>query len=142
MNLLNIIKELNFKQKVFGIGVFAFVLISLVTILFRVTFSSNTPQVFYGYELKNTNVDNIALSSISIKEESSITKYEAEITANEDTNISYLNIIFKDENNKEIVRLVGYVGTQLKKDEKKHVEASTDADLSKVKSIEYEVIQL
>ena len=38
MNLLNRIKELNFKQKAIGIGVFAFVLVSLSTILFKVTF--------------------------------------------------------------------------------------------------------
>lgn len=141
MNLLNRIKELNFKQKAIGIGVFAFVLISLSTILFKVTFSTNTLNVFYGYELKNVEIDNVIISSINIKEEDSLMKYEAEINAKDDINISYINIIFKDDQNNEIVKLLGYVGSTLKSGEKKHIEASTDADLSKVKTVEYEVIK-
>ena len=139
MNLLNRIKELNFKQKAIGIGVFAFVLVSLSTILFKVTFSTNTLNVFYGYELKNVEIDNVIISSINIKEEDSLMKYEAEINAKDDINISY--IIFKDDQNNEIVKLLGYVGSTLKSGEKKHIEALTDADLSKVKTVEYEVIK-
>lgn len=141
MSIFNRMKDLNLKYKTIVIGSIAFVVISLLMILLKTTFSSNTPQVFNGYKLKNSNVDNVVISSISIKEENNITKYEAEIMTNEDMNVSYINIIFKDGDNKEIVRLVGYVGTNLKKDEKKHIEASTDADLSKIKSIEYEVIK-
>ena len=141
MNLLNIIKELNFKQKVIGIGVFAFVLVSLSTILFKVTFSTNIPKVFNGYELKNVEVDNVIISSINIKEEDGLMKYEAEINAKDDIDISYINIIFKDDQNNEIVKLLGYVGSTLKSGEKKHIEASIDADLSKVKTVEYEVIK-
>ena len=121
MNLLNIIKELNFKQKVIGIGVFAFVLVSLSTILFKVTFSTNIPKVFNGYELKNVEVDNVIISSINIKEEDGLMKYEAEINAKDDIDISYINIIFKDDQNNEIVKLLGYVGSTLKSGEKKHV---------------------
>lgn len=68
-------------------------------------------------------------------------KYEAEINAKDDINISYINIIFKDDQNNEIVKLLGYVGSTLKSGEKKHIEALTDADLSKVKTVEYEVIK-
>ncbi len=97
-------------------------------------------NTFYGAELKDTTINNVKISDIVIKEENGITEYQANVKAMEDSNIKYIKIIFKDTDNKDIVALVGYVGTTLKKEESKSIEASTDADLSQVKSIEYEII--
>ncbi len=139
MKIINKIKELSFKQRVISITTIAFVLIAISSIILGITFSANKVNIFKGIELNDVNIGNINISSINIQEENGITKYEAKILATEDTSIKYIKIIMKDEENKEIVSLIGYVGSTISNKESKEIEASTDADLSKIKSIEYEI---
>lgn len=135
----NFFKNLDTKKRtIVIIALVCFIALS-TTLVFKFTFSISN-QTFYGVELKDANIGNVKLSNISMKEENGITKYEANIKASEDTSIKYVRIIIKDESNNEIVTLIGYVGSSISKNSDRTIEASTDADLSKIKSIEYEII--
>ena len=132
--------KFNINTKIKVIMILVFGIIAGLGVMFSITFSVNNNS-FYGVELKDTTINNVKISDIKIKEENGITKYQANVKAIEEGNIKYIKILFKDSENKDIVTLVGYIGTTLKKDENKTIDASTDADLSQVKSVEYEVIK-
>ncbi len=140
MNIMETIKGMDKKMRIMGIGVIAFILILTFTLVLNYTFSIETPNTFYGVKLNNAVVKSITLSNINMVEENGITKYEAKISTKEEKKINYIRIVFKDEDNKEIVSLIGYVGSSIKSGEERKIEASTDADLSKVKTIEYEIV--
>ena len=53
--------------------------------------------------------------------------------------IKYIDIIFKDENDEEIKKLIGYVGTTIPSKGNYDVITSINVDLSKTKSIEYKI---
>ncbi len=138
MNIASKIENISFKQRIISCVVGVFLILSLSLILLRVTFSA--PETFNGIKLSDVEIDNLKISSINITEENGIIKYNAEVSAKEDTNVSYASIIFKDDNGEELVKLVGYIGSSLNKGDKKEITASTDANLSNTKSIDYEVI--
>lgn len=140
MNTNDVIKEKNNKKRIISIAIVSVFIVVLVSLIVNFTFSIDTANEFYGVSLKDTEVANITISNVNIKEENGITKYEATISAKEEKNINYIKIIFKDEDNNEIISLIGYVGYSLTAHKEKKIEASTDADLSKVKSIEYEIV--
>ena len=96
---------------------------------------NNNSNVISDLKYKNLRITDV---SITIDKENRST-YTATITNTEDTNsIERLNIIFKDENNNEIVTLTGFIGLDLKKGEQTIISSFTDLDLSKATSVEYQ----
>lgn len=140
MNIINRIKELNSKKQVLLIVNMVFILIVVSTLIYGFTFSLNSVNTFNGIKLNDVVIDDIKLSDIDIVESDGITKYVANISTKKEQNINYVRILFKDENNKTIVSLIGYVGTSLTTKDTREINASTDADLTKTKAIEYEIV--
>ncbi|MBO5475962.1 MAG: hypothetical protein J5982_05660 [Bacilli bacterium] len=140
MNIINRFKKLNNKGRVLLIGSVSFIILLVSTIVFNFTFSLNSVNTFNGIKLNDVVIEDIKLSDINIVESDGITKYIANVSTKKEQNINYVRILFKDENNKTIVSLIGYVGTSLTTKDTKIINASTDADLSEVKSIEYEIV--
>ena len=140
MNIINRIKELNSKKQLLLIINMVFILIVVSTLIYGFTFSLNSVNTFNGIKLNDVVIDDIKLSDIDIVESDGITKYVANISTKKEQNINYVRILFKDENNKTIVSLIGYVGTSLTTKDTREINASTDADLTKTKAIEYEIV--
>ena len=140
MNIINRIKELNSKKQLLLIVNMVFILIVVSTLIYGFTFSLNSVNTFNGIKLNDVVIDDIKLSGIDIVESDGITKYVANISTKKEQNINYVRILFKDENNKTIVSLIGYVGTSLTTKDTREINASTDADLTKTKAIEYEIV--
>ena len=131
----------NFGVKQLACIMFAFILVIGITLTLSYTFSSNDVQVFNNLELNDQEIEKISLNDISIESESGVYTYKATLKANEDVELKYVRIIMKDSDNKEIVTWIGYVGNTLSKNEEKILEASTDADISTLNYIEYEVVK-
>lgn len=91
--------------------------------------------------IKDQEVDGIKMTNTSLVVTNGITKLITNVTNNstEDYNLEEYTIIIKDENDKEIIRIPGYVGNTIKAGETKTINSSVDIDLSNAKSIEYEV---
>ena len=140
MNIINRIKELNSKKQLLLIVNMVFILIVVSTLIYGFTFSLNSVNTFNGIKLNDVVIDDIKLSGLDIVESDGITKYVANISTKKEQNINYVRILFKDENNKTIVSLIGYVGTSLTTKDTREINASTDADLTKTKAIEYEIV--
>ena len=140
MNIINRIKELNSKKQILLIVNMVFILIVVSTLIYGFTFSLNSVNTFNGIKLNDVVIDDIKLSDIDIVESDGITKYVANISTKKEQNINYVRILFKDENNKTIVSIIGYVGTSLTTKDTREINASTDADLTKTKAIEYEIV--
>lgn len=140
MNIINRIKELNSKKQILLIVNMVFILIVVSTLIYGFTFSLNSVNTFNGIKLNDVVIDDIKLSDIDIVESDGITKYVANISTKKEQNVNYVRILFKDENNKTIVSLIGYVGTSLTTKDTREINASTDADLTKTKAIEYEIV--
>lgn len=128
------------KKKII-IGLSSFVILLGVIVTFGVTFSNNDVQVFNDVELSDVVVEDIELSTIEIKEENGTYTYKAKLKANKEISLRYVEIMIKDSNNEEIVTLIGYVGNTLEKNQEFNVEASTDADISNLKSIDYKIVK-
>lgn len=140
MNIINRIKELNSKKQILLIVNMVFILVVVSTLIYGFSFSLNSVNTFNGIKLNDVVIDDIKLSDIDIVESDGITKYVANISTKKEQNINYVRILFKDENNKTIVSLIGYVGTSLTTKDTREINASTDADLTKTKAIEYEIV--
>lgn len=134
------IKNLSNRQKILCIVALVFFISSIGIITINFSFSSTPNNYFNSYGIENKEIDEVVIKNIKINEENEITRYEATIEANENRTINYIKIIIKDQENKEIVSLIGYVGSSLSKGETKKIEASTDADISQIHSIEYEIV--
>lgn len=116
--------------------------ISIITLCFVVliggvyfiqsTFSSPTSII-----TKSTVIDNVKISDITFESKDGVSTYEANVTGEEFVN--YIEITLKSED-KDIVTLIGYVGNTLTSEGIK-INASTDADISNITSVEYKVIK-
>ncbi|MCH5167610.1 MAG: hypothetical protein J1F35_06970 [Erysipelotrichales bacterium] len=135
---MNKIKNIN--KKAFGILALIIIVAIGSIIVFNVTFSAGGVNTFYDVELKDTTVGDVTITDVEMNAENGITKYTATVKASANTEVKYINIKVLDKDNKELVTLIGYVGSTLSKNETKEIEASTDADLDNINSIEYEVI--
>lgn len=140
MNIINRIKELNSKKQILLIVNMVFILVVVSTLIYGFSFSLNSVNTFNGIKLNDVVIDDIKLSDIDIVESDGITKYVADVSTKKEQNINYVRILFKDENNKTIVSLIGYVGESLTTKDTREINASTDADLTKTKAIEYEIV--
>ena len=133
------IKKIEKKKLIIGISSITLLLVVGITI--GVTFSNNGVEVFNNVELKDVVIEDIELNTVSIEEENGTYTYKAELKSNAEISLKYVEIIVKDDKDEEIVTLIGYVGNTLKKNQKFNVEASTDADISKLKSIDYKIVK-
>lgn len=68
-------------------------------------------------------------------------KLSVEVEALEDTELSTIDVIYKDGTGKEIERVSGYIGNNLKKGTKRVLVVDTDSNLESVENIDYEVIK-
>lgn len=137
---MNRIKKLSNRQKILCIVALVFFISSIGIITLNFSFSSNGNNYFHSYKIEDKEVDNVVIKDITVNEENGITKYEATIEATDNKTMNYIKIIIKDQDNKEIVSLIGYVGSSLSKGETRKIESSTDADISNIHSIEYEIV--
>ena len=89
---------------------------------------------------KEQTVSGISISEVEMKVVDGMTTFNATATntTEKDIDVETIKIIVQDEKGKEIVTLTGYIGS-LKTKESKKIINSTDIDLSKAKSIKYEI---
>lgn len=62
-------------------------------------------------------------------------------TSNTDQTIREFHIIVKDENDKEIVTLIGFIGNTIKAGEVRSISSNCHDDLTNANSIEYKIIK-
>lgn len=101
-------------------------------LLIKNTLSSNTDPAY-----QDAMVDNLKLTNIDITTENKVTTYKATVTSDKDEFVNSITMILKDKDGKVIVKLLGYIGRELKQNEGVVITARTDADLSNLYSIEY-----
>lgn len=91
--------------------------------------------------VKEQEVDGLRFSNTALVIENGESKLTTEVknTTKQDIELKSFNIIAKDKNGKEIVTLLGYVGEVIKKGETKNIISSTDRNLSKASSLEYNI---
>ncbi|MBE6161250.1 MAG: hypothetical protein E7158_03420 [Firmicutes bacterium] len=93
--------------------------------------------------VKEQTVKGLKISNVNMQVIDGMTNFSAKVTntTKEDMKVETVKIIVKDENKKEMAKLTGYVGSILKPNETKDIINTTDIDLSKAKSISYEIEQ-
>lgn len=93
--------------------------------------------------IKDQTVDGLELTNTSLVTTDGISKLTTLVSNNtsSDYELNEFTIIIKDANGEEIVRIPGYVGSTIKAGESKTINSSVDIDLSKAKSVEYEVVK-
>ena len=95
---------------------------------FRLAFSSTNTTVM----LRDQEVEGISFKNATIENNN----LEVEVSSNNSISIKTIDVVYKDNNGKEITRLSGYVGNTIDSDVRKLV-VGTDEDLSNAYSIEY-----
>ena len=90
---------------------------------------------------QNLGVFEFQNTSLIYENGQSILEVEVTNTSAVDQQIVEFNIIVKDENDEEIITLVGFVGDVIKAGESKVITSSCGKDLSKAKSISYELVK-
>ena len=101
-------------------------------LLIKNTLSSNTDPAY-----QDAIVDNLKLTNIDITTENKVTTYKATVTSDKDEFVNSITMTLKDKDGKVIVKLLGYIGRELKQNEGVVITARTDADISNLYSIEY-----
>ena len=88
---------------------------------------------------KEQEIDGIKISDVKMNVVDGLTTFNAKATntTKEDKNIEIIYIIVKDKDDKEIAKLTGYIGGDLKPNESRDIVNTTDIDLSNAKSITY-----
>lgn len=133
------IKNIGKTKLIIGLSCILAIVIAVITL--GITFSNNDINVFNNVELKDVEIDTLELNTIDIEEENGTYTYKAVLLAKEPTEVNYVEILIKDSEGKEIVTLIGYVGKSLSQNEVFNISASTDADISKLNSIDYKVVK-
>lgn len=84
-------------------------------------------------------VDGIKFTNITLVSENENTVFTADVvnTTETATDVKSFNIIYKDQDGKEIVTLLVYVGKNLEPNGISSISTSVDMDLSNAKSVEY-----
>ena len=89
-------------------------------------------KVVEGLSFENATLENINNSST----------FKVSVT-NKNTdpyNLKYIEIIFKDEEEK-ITKLIGYIGEEIESSETKEILASIDKDITNSTSLEYSIVK-
>ena len=85
---------------------------------------------------KDTDIGVAKITNVSIVYENNLSTYRAVVTAKEDVKINYILIKAYDKDNK-VKEFTGYVGKDLKKDEKVDIISSIDVDITGYTKIQY-----
>jgi uncharacterized protein YcfL len=93
--------------------------------------------------IKNQEVDGIKMTNTSLVTVDGISTLETTVTndGDEDYMLVEYKIIIKGNDDKVMVEIPGFVGDTIKAGESRVITSSVDMDLSKAKSIEYEVVK-
>lgn len=93
--------------------------------------------------IKDQTVGELELTNTSLVTTNGISKISTLVSNNtsSDYELNEFTIIIKDANGEEIVRIPGFVGATIKAGESKTINSSIDIDLSKAKSVEYEIVK-
>ena len=87
-------------------------------------------------------VENLSFKNASLEYENNITTFEVDVTNNHpnEYNLKYIEILFMDEE-KNVNKMIGYIGNSIKQDETKKITARIDKDLTNSISLEYFIIK-
>lgn len=121
------------KKRILLLGIIVLVIIGSILCILLLSKDKLTKAV---------KLEGIKITDIEITNKNHVSKYQAQVKATKDIALNYINMEIKDKENKTIVILIGYVGKKLKKGETYKIEASTDADLSGAKMINYTIYTL
>ena len=93
--------------------------------------------------VKDQEVEGIEMTNASMITEDGLTTFQTKVTNNtgSDYTLNEYNIIVKDKEGNIIKTIPGYVGSTIKAGETKELKSTTNADMSKAYSVEYEVIK-
>ena len=127
---ISIVKEK--KQKTFIIsGIIGLVILSVFgAFLLRSLGNEKMNDVIINETIK--------LSDIDLNKEDGT--YTANLSVTENQYINYIKINVLDENQENIVTLIGYVGRDVNTGDSIKISAATDEDISKYASITYEKV--
>ena len=92
--------------------------------------------------LKNQVVDNLSFENATLEYANNVSTFKVEVT-NDNTetyNLKYIEIIFKDNEDK-VTKLIGYIGEEIVKSETKEIVASIDKDITDSVSLEYSIVK-
>ena len=91
--------------------------------------------------VKDREVEGIKLTNTSLITTDGVSEVTTTVTnpTNEDYQLDEYRIIVKDEKGDVMITLPGYIGDVIKAGETRTIRSSVSMDLSKAKSIEYEV---
>ena len=93
--------------------------------------------------IKDTEVDGLLISNVSLIGENGGCLYNATVKNNSGANkeLKYVKIDVKDSDGSSMITLYGNLGSNIENGATKTMSASCDKDLSKATSIEYEVVK-
>lgn len=87
---------------------------------------------------KDADLGSVKITNVKIDYENNLSTYRAVVTAKEDVTVNYILIKVSDKNN-NTKEITGYVGKEIKKDEKVNIVSSIDVDIRGYSKISYEV---
>lgn len=97
--------------------------------------SANTEEAIIGEK----TIDGLKITNVTLISEGEQATFSADVVNITDAAIDAksFNIIYKDKDGNEIVRLLGYIGSTIAPNESVTVTSSVEMNLSNAKSVEY-----
>ena len=92
----------------------------------------------YG-DKKEEVIDEVKITDVKITKEKELYNFEATLTPTKKKKISSVDIIFYDDNKKEIVKVNNIVNQEVNKDQSIIISAVTDANIKAAKDIKYNI---
>ena len=92
----------------------------------------------YG-DKKEKVIDDVKITDVKITKEKELYNFEATLTPTKKKKISSVDIIFYDDNKKEIVKVNNIVNQEVNKDQSIIISAVTDANIKAAKDIKYNI---
>ena len=92
--------------------------------------------------LQDKVVEGLSFENATLECNNNTSVYKVSVT-NKNTdpyNLKYIEIIFKDEEEK-ITKLIGYIGEEIESSETKEILASIDKDITNSTSLEYSIVK-
>ena len=127
-------KNLNNKNKYILFGLIgAFIIIGIITFGISFAYTDNDP-------LKNQKVDGLSFENAKVEYNNEISTFTVAVYNETEGiyNAKEIEITIKDKSNEETT-LIGVIGEKLESDEGRIITATTNKDITNIKSIEYEI---
>lgn len=93
---------------------------------------------------KETTVEGLEISNIQVVvDKNGISNYTATVTNTTETTykLSQINMLIKNKEGKEVISLVGYIGTNMNPGESRKLSVNTDKNLMDGYEVEYTIIK-